>query len=92
MNIRGYQLAYNVSDSCQCRVKKEKPTRCNWFDVYYGTSISTCFGCHYAHHQENKSVHSCVWYSALVVLAVVVWSWDASCVHCESYCLTRVEQ
>ena len=22
------------------------------------------------------------WCSALVVLAVVVWSWDASCVHC----------
>ena len=24
----------------------------------------------------------------VVVLAVVVWSWDASCVHCESYCST----
>ena len=23
-----------------------------------------------------------IWCSALVVLAVVVWSWDASCVHC----------
>ena len=48
--------------------------------------ISTCFGHHYAHHQENKSVHCRIWCSALVVMAVVVWSWDASCVHCESYC------
>jgi len=31
-------------------------------------------------------VHCRIWCSALVVLAVVVWSWDASCVHCESYC------
>ena len=27
-------------------------------------------------------MYNCVWCSALVVLAVVVWSWDASCVHC----------
>ena len=27
-----------------------------------------------------------MWCSALVVMAVVVWCWDASCVHCESYC------
>ena len=37
---------------------------------------------HYAHHEENKSEHCRIWCSALVVLAVVVWSWDASCVHC----------
>ena len=66
-----------------CRVKREKPTRCNQSDVYYQT-ISTCFGHHYAHHQENKTVHCRIWCSALVVMAVVVWSWDASCVHCES--------
>jgi hypothetical protein len=41
------------------------------------TLISTCFGHHYAHHQENKSVHCLIWCSALVVMAVVVWSWDA---------------
>jgi len=45
--------------------------------------ISTCFGHHYAHHQENKYVHCRMWYSALVVMDVVVWSWEASCVHCE---------
>jgi hypothetical protein len=57
-------------------------------DVYYQTFIWTCFGHHYAHHQENKSVHCRIWCSALVVMAVVMWSWDASCVHCESYCST----
>jgi len=37
---------------------------------------------HYAHHQENKTVYYCICCSALVVLAVVVWSWVVSCVHC----------
>ena len=27
-------------------------------------------------------------YGVLVVQGVVVWSWDTSCVHCESYCST----
>ena len=53
-------------------VERGKPTRCNYSDVYYQTSISTCFGHHYAHHQENKTVYYCMWCSALVVLAVVV--------------------
>ena len=61
-----------------CTVKREKPTRCNKSDVYYQTFIPTRFGHHYAHHQENKSVHCRIWCSALVVMAVVVWSWDAS--------------
>jgi len=39
-------------------------------------------GINYAHHQENKTVYYCIWCSALVVLAVVVWSWVVSCVHC----------
>jgi len=37
------------------------------------------------HHQENKSVHCRIWCTALVVMAVVVCSWDANCVHCEGY-------
>jgi len=45
-------------------------------------SISTCFGHHYTHLQVNKTVYYCIWCSSLVVLAFVVWSWDASCVHC----------
>jgi len=35
-------------------------------------------------------VHCRIWCSALVVMAVAVWSWDASCVHCEGYCSTIV--
>ena len=66
----------------ECRVKREKSARCNQSDVYYQTSISTCFGHHYAHHQENKTVYCSMWCSVLVVLNVVVWSWDAGCVHC----------
>jgi len=41
--------------------------------------ISTCFGHHYANNQENKTVHCSIWCSALVVMAMVVWSWNASC-------------
>jgi len=50
-------------------------------DIYLLQSHSTCFGHHYAHHQENKTVYYRVWCSALVVLAVVMWSWDASLRH-----------
>ena len=48
-------------------------------------SISTCFGHHYAHHQENKTVSYCMRCSAWVCrlwLAVVLWSCVVSCVHC----------
>ena len=34
------------------------------------------------HLRENKTVYYHIWCSALVVLAVVVWSWDASCARC----------
>jgi hypothetical protein len=40
-------------------------------------SISTCFGHHYAHHQENKAVSFCMRCSAWACrlwLAVVLWS------------------
>jgi len=63
-------------------VKREKPTRCNKSDIFYQTSAATCFGHHYAHRQENKTVYYCIWCSALVVLAVVVWSWVVNCVDC----------
>ena len=34
-------------------------------------------------------MHCRILCSALVVMSVVVWSWDASCVHCESYCCDK---
>jgi len=77
-----YAIKDPTNKSVVLRVKRDKPTRCNLSDVYYQTCISTCFGHHYAHHQENKTVYFCIWCSALVVLAVVVYSWVVSCVHC----------
>ena len=47
-------------------------------------SISTCFGHHYVHHQENKTVSYCMRCSAWVCrlwLAVVLWSCVVSCVY-----------
>ena len=35
-------------------VKREKTNKMQQSDVYYQTSVSTCFGHHYAHIQENK--------------------------------------
>jgi hypothetical protein len=35
---------------------KGDPTRCNKSDVYSQIFISTCFGHHYAHLQENQTV------------------------------------
>ena len=46
--------------------------------------VSTCFGHHYAHHQENKTVSSCMWCFAWLCklwLAVVLWSCVVICVH-----------
>ena len=55
---------------CEERETNEmQPIRCLLF--YYQTSISTCFGHHYAHHRENKTVYYCIWCSALVVLVEV---------------------
>ena len=45
----------------------------------------TCFGHHYSHHQESKTVYYRILCSALVVLAVIVWNWVASCVHCVKF-------
>jgi hypothetical protein len=59
-----------------------EPARCNSSDVYSQIFISKCFGHHYAHHQENRTVYYRTWCSVLIVLAVVVWSWAASRVHC----------
>jgi hypothetical protein len=36
------------------KVKKE-PTRCRKVEVLIGVNNSTCFGHHYAHHQEHNT-------------------------------------
>jgi len=46
-------------------------------------TVSACFGHHYTHHQENKTVSYCMRCSAWVYslwLAVVLWSCVVSCV------------
>ena len=35
------------------------------------TSVSTCFGHHYAHLQENKGTGYCIWCIVLVLLDMV---------------------
>jgi len=37
---------YSRKHKTKNRVMREKPMRCNQSDVYYQTSISTCFGHH----------------------------------------------
>jgi len=76
---KGLDCKFQVLVTVHHERKEREPTRCNQSDVYYQTSISTCFGHHYAHHQ-NKTVYYCIWCSALVVLAVIVWSCVVSCV------------
>jgi hypothetical protein len=48
----------------ESKVERET-TRCNESDVYSQIFISTCFGHHYAHLQENKTVYYRIWCSAL---------------------------
>jgi hypothetical protein len=43
--------------------------------------VSTYFGHHYAHRQENQTVFYRIWCSAMVVRDVAVRSWEASRVH-----------
>jgi len=43
--------------------------------------FSTCFGHRYAHRQENKFFFKTACCVCLVVLAVLVWSWDVSSEH-----------
>ena len=72
-----------IVDKCKAEERETNKMQLIW--CFIPNFISTCFGHHYAHHQKNKSVHCRIWCSALVVMAVVVWSWDAICVHCEGY-------
>ena len=56
------------------------PTRCNrWFFIADLIAYSTCFGHHYAHHQELESiihvVAACdIWFFGFQVVGMV-WSW-----------------
>jgi len=55
---------------CEERERERKPTRCN-NQMFIINTVSTCFGHHYAHLQENKDVCYCMRCAALVLLDVV---------------------
>jgi hypothetical protein len=55
-------------------MKREKTKKMQQLDVYLLTSISTCFGYHYAHLQENKEpviVFGVFWFCWMWLVAVV---------------------
>ena len=59
------------------KVKRENQQDATNSIFIINLSISTCFGHHYAHHQENKTVSYCMRCSDWVCrlwLAVVLWS------------------
>jgi len=70
------------------RERERKPTRCN-NQMFIINAVSTCFGHHYAHLQENKRL--CV--TACGVLRWFCWMWLVAvvgrcvvgCEHCEGY-------
>ena len=43
--------------------------------------ILTCFGHHYAYHQENRGVHCRIWCSALVVMVLAVLNFSSTQPH-----------
>ena len=70
-------IEYTTYNSCYVEIKR--PTRCNrWFFIAKLIVRSTCFGHHYAHHQELKSIMRVVaacgtWCFGLQVVGLV-WS------------------
>jgi len=57
------------------------------------TSVSTCFGRHYAHLQENKgpvTAFGVLFWFCWMWLVAVDWRCLAGCEHCEGFC--SVEQ
>ena len=66
------------------KVKRENQPDATNTMLIIQLSVSTCFGHHYAHHQENKTVSYCMRCSVCVCrlwLAVVLWSCIVGCVH-----------
>ena len=60
-----------TTSKAYCEIREKKPTRCNrCLFIFFFNNISTCFGHHYAHLQENKTYY-CMRCAALVLLDVV---------------------
>ena len=57
------------------------------------TSVSTCFGHHYAHLQENKgpiTASGVSFWFCWMWLVAVVGRCLAGCEHCEGFCSTKI--
>jgi len=77
VGLRTYQYPCENSNTHSYKVKGENQQDATNTMFIIKLSVSTCFGHHYAHHQENKTVHYCIWCSAWVCrlwLVVVLWS------------------
>ena len=74
--ISVFPASYKLFIMCGEKRGERITTRCNNIDVYCQfrclilTTVSTCFGYLYAHHQEKKTTCYCIWGCLLVVLDV----------------------
>jgi len=81
-------VAGSYLTDCEVRENQQDAT----IKCLLSTSVSTCFGHHYAHLQETKT---CV--TASGVLRLFCWMWlvvvvgrcVVGCEHCQGYCLVR---
>ena len=81
MAIEKFQVLVTVHHERKLKGENQQDATNSMFIIKL--SISTCFGHHYAHHQENKTVSYSMRCSAWVCrlcLAVVLWSCVMSCV------------
>ena len=65
-------------------MKRETPARCN-NEMFIITSVSTCFGHHYAHLQENKgpvTAFGVLFWFCWMWLVAVVGRCVVGCEHC----------
>jgi len=66
------------------KVREERTNRWHRYRCLFTISlISTCFGHHYAHRQENRLYKTACGVS-LDMLAAIVWSRDTSWAHCSA--------
>ena len=78
---RNRDLSFRLRWPCIINVGEERTKRCHRYRCLFTISfISTCFGHHYAHRQENR-LYKTACIVSLDVLAAMVWSRDTSWAH-----------
>ena len=89
--LRNYSNHEKTTLALIWRIWREKTNKTQRLDVYYLTSVSTCFGHHYAHLQENKgpvTAFGVLFWFCWLWLVAVVGRCLAGCEHCEGFCST----